>query len=80
MNPALNLLKLAWIQLVRHRVRSLLTILGVASGMFLFTAVETLQRSLGESHRSLGRGHHARRLSAEPLLSLRQPFARTLRR
>ena len=49
MNPVLNLLKLAWIQLTRHRVRSLLTISGVASGMFLFTAVETLQRSLGKA-------------------------------
>lgn len=49
MNPVLNLLKLAWIQLIRHRVRSLLTIFGVASGMFLFTAVETLQRSLGKA-------------------------------
>ena len=49
MNAALNLLKLAWIQLVRHRVRSSLTILGVASGMFLFTAVETLQRSLAKA-------------------------------
>lgn len=46
MTPVLNLLKLAWIQLIRHRVRSALTIFGVASGMFLFTAVETLQRSL----------------------------------
>ena len=49
MTPALNLLKLAWLQLTRHRVRSLLTILGVASGMFLFTAVETLQRSLAKA-------------------------------
>lgn len=49
MNAALNLLKLAWIQLIRHKVRSLLTIAGVASGMFLFTAVETLQRSLGKA-------------------------------
>ena len=49
MNAALNLLKLAWLQLTRHRVRSLLTIFGVASGMFLFTAVETLQRSLGKA-------------------------------
>lgn len=49
MNAAINLLKLAWIQLIRHRVRSLLTIFGVASGMFLFTAVETLQRSLGKA-------------------------------
>lgn len=49
MNAVINLLKLAWIQLIRHRVRSLLTILGVASGMFLFTAVETLQRSLAKA-------------------------------
>jgi putative ABC transport system permease protein len=46
MTAILNLLKLAWIQLIRHRVRSALTVFGVASGMFLFTAVETLQRSL----------------------------------
>lgn len=46
MNAMANLLNLAWKQLARHRVRSLLTVLGVASGMFLFTAVETLQRSL----------------------------------
>lgn len=49
MNAFLNLLKLSWTQLVRHRVRSLLTVLGVASGMFLFTAVETLQRSLAKA-------------------------------
>lgn len=41
-----NLIPLAWKQLSRHRLRTLLTILGVASGMFLFTSVETLQRSL----------------------------------
>jgi len=46
MKQVFNLCHLAWKQLVRHRVRSLLTVLGVASGMFLFTAVETLQRSL----------------------------------
>ena len=40
------LLTLAWKQLVRHRLRTTLTVLGVASGMFLFTAVETLQHSL----------------------------------
>jgi len=49
MNAVINLLRLAWIQLSRHRVRSALTIFGVASGMFLFTAVETLQRSLGRA-------------------------------
>jgi putative ABC transport system permease protein len=41
------LLSLAIKQLVRHRLRTALTVLGVASGMFLFTSVETLQNSLG---------------------------------
>ena len=49
MRAFLNLLRLSWLQLTRHRVRSLLTVLGVASGMFLFTAVETLQRSLARA-------------------------------
>ncbi len=40
------LLQLAWKQLTRHKLRTLLTVLGVASGMFLFTSVETLQNSL----------------------------------
>lgn len=42
----LNLAALAFKQLTRHRVRSLLTILGVAAAMFLFATVETMQRSL----------------------------------
>ncbi|MBK1828595.1 ABC transporter permease [Haloferula rosea] len=46
MTAIVNLLSLAWKQLVRHRLRTGLTVLGVASGMFLFTAVETMQRSL----------------------------------
>lgn len=41
------LLSLAVKQLVRHRLRTALTVLGVASGIFLFTSVETLQSSLG---------------------------------
>lgn len=49
MNALLNLLSLSWKQVVRHRVRSTLTLLGVASGMFLFTAVETMQRSLARA-------------------------------
>lgn len=49
MNAFFNLLRLSWIQLSRHRLRSLLTVLGVASGMFLFTAVESLQRSLAKA-------------------------------
>jgi putative ABC transport system permease protein len=40
---------LAFKQLTRHRVRSLLTIAGVAVGMFLYAAVETMQQSLGEA-------------------------------
>ena len=54
MRSFLNLLHLSWLQLTRHRVRSLLTVLGVASGMFLFTAVETLQRSLAEATEQTG--------------------------
>lgn len=48
MRPAqlANLLLLAGKQLARHRMRTLLTALGVASGMFLFTVVESLQASL----------------------------------
>ncbi len=45
----MRLLPLAFKQLVRHRLRTLLTVLGVAAGMFLFTAVETLQRSLADA-------------------------------
>lgn len=45
----LALIGLAMKQLMRHRIRSLLTILGVAMGMFLFGTVETMQRSLSEA-------------------------------
>ncbi len=43
------LIALALKQLTRHRVRSLLTALGVAMGMFLFATVETMQRSLRDA-------------------------------
>lgn len=39
-------ISLALKQVVRHRVRSLLTIAGVGAGMFLFTSVQTMQHSL----------------------------------
>ena len=39
-------LNLALKQVLRHRLRSLLTIMGVGAGMFLFTAVQTMQSSL----------------------------------
>jgi putative ABC transport system permease protein len=39
-------------QLVRHPLRTMLTVFGVAAGMFLFTAVETVQRSLAKATES----------------------------
>lgn len=44
-----HILSLGPKQVVRHRVRSLLTIIGVAAGMFLYTAVQTMQQSLATS-------------------------------
>lgn len=41
-----NLTKLTFVQLRRHPVRSLLTVLGVMAGMFLFVTIETMQESL----------------------------------
>lgn len=41
-----SLIALAIKQLARHRLRSTLTVLGVAMGMFLFGTVETMQQSL----------------------------------
>ncbi len=46
MNLPVHLAALALKQVWRHRLRSILTIAGVAAGMFLFTAVETMQNSL----------------------------------
>ncbi|GAA5494985.1 putative ABC transport system permease protein [Rubritalea squalenifaciens DSM 18772] len=40
---------LALKNVTRHRIRSLLTVLGVAAGMFLFTSVETMQFSLAQA-------------------------------
>lgn len=47
-----ELTALAIKQLTRHRIRSLLTILGVAMAMFLFATVETMQRSLRQATES----------------------------
>ena len=41
-----HIISLSWKQIRRHRVRSALTIMGVAAGMFLFTAVQSMQHSL----------------------------------
>jgi putative ABC transport system permease protein len=48
---AIRLIALAAKQLIRHRVRTLLTLCGVASGMFLFTTVQTMQDSLNRATR-----------------------------
>jgi putative ABC transport system permease protein len=48
---ATRLLILAVKQLVRHPIRTGLTLLGVALGMFLFTTVETMQVSLNKATR-----------------------------
>lgn len=52
MKRTLALLSLAWKQVCRHRVRSLLTVAGVATGIFLYTAVQTMQHSLAEVTRN----------------------------
>ena len=49
MRPLLNLFQLALRQALRHRTRSILTILGVGVGMFLFSSVETMQAALREA-------------------------------
>ncbi len=49
MKSAMNLFILAGKQALRHRTRSILTVLGVATGMFLFSSVETMQSALGRA-------------------------------
>ena len=46
------MLSLALKNIFRHRLRSILTMAGVAAGMFLFTAVETMQYSLARVTRA----------------------------
>lgn len=46
MHTLLQLSRLGLKQLLRNRLRSILTVLGVAIGMFLYNAVETMQSSL----------------------------------
>lgn len=47
--PWINLAELAAKNTLRNRTRSLLTLLGVASGMFLFTSIETMQHTLHDA-------------------------------
>jgi putative ABC transport system permease protein len=50
-NP-LRFVPLVFKQVVRHRVRSLLTVLGVAIAMFLFTAVQAMQTGVAAATRA----------------------------
>lgn len=45
----LNLVPLSAKQLLRHRVRTGLTIAGIAAGMFLFSLVESMQQAVAEA-------------------------------
>ncbi|MCB1071231.1 MAG: ABC transporter permease [Kiritimatiellae bacterium] len=46
---AFNLIPLAAKQLLRHRVRTLLTVLGIAAGMFLYALVESMQTAVSRT-------------------------------
>jgi putative ABC transport system permease protein len=43
---------LVWKQVVRHRTRTLLTLAGVATAMFLFTAVQSMQKGVRDATQS----------------------------
>src|SRR6187401_3035316 len=45
----LKFIPLVWKQVVRHRTRTILTLAGVATAMFLFTAVQAMQRGVREA-------------------------------
>lgn len=49
MKHLVALIQLAFKQLTRNRIRSLLTVAGVSVGMFLYASVETLQQSLASA-------------------------------
>src|SRR5437773_4427095 len=46
---------LIWKQVVRHRTRTLLTLAGVATAMFLFTAVEAMQSGVRDATQTTAR-------------------------
>jgi len=49
MNTLWKLFLLAWKQTIRHPLRTGLTLSGIVSGVFIFSAVEIMQRSLEEA-------------------------------
>src|SRR6188768_1122718 len=46
---SLRYIPLVWKQVVRHRTRTLLTVGGVATAMFLFAAVQAMQAGVREA-------------------------------
>jgi putative ABC transport system permease protein len=46
---SLRFIPLVWKQVVRHRTRTILTLAGVSTAMFLFTAVQAMQRGVREA-------------------------------
>src|SRR5881394_4256368 len=44
-----RVLPLVWKQVIRHRTRTILTVAGVATAMFLFTAVQAMQAGVREA-------------------------------
>jgi putative ABC transport system permease protein len=51
----LRYIPLVFKQVMRHRARTLLTVLGVASAMFLFSVVQSLQRAVTEATHATGK-------------------------
>src|SRR3954452_367525 len=52
---SLKFIPLVWKQVVRHRARTLLTLVGVATAMFLFTAVQAMQAGVREATQTTAR-------------------------
>jgi putative ABC transport system permease protein len=46
---SLKYIPLVWKQVIRHRTRTLLTLAGVATAMFLFTAVQSMQKGVRDA-------------------------------
>ena len=51
-------------QVTRHRVRSLLTVMGIAIAMFLFTAVQAMNRGVTEATTATANESRASRVSS----------------
>jgi putative ABC transport system permease protein len=52
---SLKFIPLVWKQVIRHRTRTLLTLAGVATAMFLFTAVQAMQAGVRDATQTTAR-------------------------